>query len=705
MISMKLILEKTNVLRTEKASNDAPVPQKMVRLEVLCCAICRTDAKMWQQGHRDLLLPRVLGHEIAGINEADGRRYTVWPGQSCGDCSYCRDGRENLCEEMKIIGFHSDGGFASHVLVPEDSLIPAPANMRAELITFAEPVGCIINSLGMVTPQSGERAIVYGGGVLGMLAALMLRDKGCRVTVIEQSEEKISLLQRFAARNLISVCKDSVDADFDLAINCCASHIAFSLCITKLRKGGRLAFFSGLSKNEEIDTNLLNLIHYKELVVTGSYGPKRTDMVRGLSFIERYRDELSLLIERIIPPAEVQSLLPSILGGERLKCIVSFSDPPTVESQALVEAGQKQSPAHDYDRLPSPVAELIKGIVPTEPSGTDQAQKKVDMKTKPLGALGRLESLAVKISTIQGTLAPQVDVKRLFVFAGDHGVVEEGVSAFPARVTVQMVDNFLKGGAAINVFCGQYDIDLAVVDMGVNADFDDHPLLMQKKVAYGTENFAITDAMSLEQATQAIVHGAACFFEKQKDEPCTIVGLGEMGIGNTSSATAIICAATSLSVADIVGRGTGVDDRGLQRKQEVLEKALMLHKPTGKDGIELLRTVGGYELGGICGAVLAAASAGCCVVLDGVISTAAGLLAYLICPAVKDYLIAGHKSVEVGQKAALELMGLQPVLDLDFRLGEGTGAAITMNLADLACSMMRDMASFEEAGVDGGGID
>jgi nicotinate-nucleotide--dimethylbenzimidazole phosphoribosyltransferase len=210
--------------------------------------------------------------------------------------------------------------------------------------------------------------------------------------------------------------------------------------------------------------------------------------------------------------------------------------------------------------------------------------------------------------------------------------------------------------------------------------------------------------MSKEQALRAILNGADCFYEKQKDHPCKIVGLGEMGIGNTSSATAIICATTKLSVGEIVGRGTGVDDSGLQRKKEVIEKALALHKPDGNDGFELLQTIGGYELGGICGAVLAAASEGCCVVLDGIISTAAGLLAYLICPEVKDYLIAGHKSVEVGQKAALDFMGLEPILDLDFRLGEGTGAAITMNLADLACAMMRDMASFDEAGVDGSSI-
>jgi nicotinate-nucleotide--dimethylbenzimidazole phosphoribosyltransferase len=704
---MRLILEKSGILNVED-SFPLPEPEAgFVRLKVLSCAICRTDAKMWQQGHRDLLLPRVLGHEIAGVNENDGKMYTVWPGQSCGHCNYCLAGRENLCEEMKIIGFHSDGGFASHVLVPENSLVSVPENMRPELVTFAEPAGCVINALGMVRPVPGERAVIYGGGVVGMLAALMLRDKGCEVTVIEQSEEKISVLTNFAQKNAITLCKDSTAADFDLAINCCASHIAFSLCVTKLSKGGRLAFFSGLSKNEEIDTNLLNLIHYKELVVTGSYGPKRTDMDRGLSFCNRYQQDVTLLIERIVSPHQVQSLLPSILDGERLKCIVNMHGVGDEAIHAEMSAPSNFTAQSRHAAYPAALVEIVTKITLTKKSFADQAQKKIDLKTKPLGALGRLEALAVKISTIQESLEPEVETKRLFVFAGDHGVVEEGVSAFPAKVTVQMVDNFLKGGAAINVFCAQYNIDLAVVDMGVNTTFEDHPLLMKKKVDYGTKNFAITDAMSKEQSIRAILSGAECFYEKQKEQPCKIVGLGEMGIGNTSSATAIICGATGIEVGEMVGRGTGVDDRGLKRKQEVLEKTLMLHKPSGADradGLELLRTVGGYELGGICGAVLAAASEGCCVVLDGIISTAGGLLAYLICPEVKDYLVAGHKSVEVGQKAALTLMGLEPVLDLDFRLGEGTGAAITMNLVDLSCAMMRDMASFEEAGVDGSSL-
>lgn len=698
---MKIVLEKSGCLRVDESPFIPQSSEDSVILKVLCCAICRTDAKMWQQGHRDLLLPRVLGHEIAGIDEATGKMYAVWPGQACGICNYCVAGRENLCEEMKIIGFHSDGGFASHVKVPEKSLIPVPGNLSPELTTFAEPVGCVINALHMLQPQAGQRTIVYGGGVVGMIAALMLRSKGCVVTVIEQSEEKIRLLRMFASKNNIDLCKDTVLADFDVAVNCCASHVAFSLCITKLRKGGRLGFFSGLSKNEEINTNLLNIIHYKELIVSGSYGPKSSDMAEALLFCAQHQHDVALLIEAVIGPFDVEPLLSSILEGRHLKYIVRMTG--TIEGKKTLEKPthlNTQSKKVELQKTPY-IRSIVGKIKPTSSMWRGKAQKKVDLKTKPLGALGRLETLAVQMSAIQGNVHPTVDKKRLFVFAGDHGVVEEGVSAYPAKVTVQMVENFLKGGAAINVFCKQYHIDLAVVDIGVNATFEDHPFLIKKKVACGTNNFAISEAMTYEQALLSLENGAKCFLEKQRVEPCDIVGLGEMGIGNTSSATAIICAAAGTSIAEAVGRGTGVDDRGLIRKREVLEKALSLHKPDCQNALELLQTVGGFELGGICGAVLAAASEGCCVVLDGIISTAAGLLAYLICPEVKDYLVAGHKSVEVGQKAALELIGLEPVLDLDFRLGEGTGAAITMNLIDLSCAMLRDMASFEEAGVDG----
>ena len=701
---MKLALIECGKMEYQEDGLLSDVGDDLVLLEVLFCAICRTDAKMWREGHRDLALPRILGHEIAGIEPATGRLHTIWPGQACGVCRYCLAGRENLCEEMRIIGFHSDGGFATTVAVPRYSLIPAQ-DVEPRLLTFAEPVACILNGLSRVTPAAGERVIIYGGGVVGILAAIVCRELGARVTVIEKSAEKIARIAALCDENRIVVGKDTIEADFDLAINCCAGHIAFSLCITKLQKGGRLCYFSGVDKNEEIGTNLLNLIHYKELEVIGSYGPKRADMISAVDFCRRQADNLEALIEGVIHPLEVEPVLPHILSGNALKYIVDFSakalPPQPVQPAAMGIATRR----FDGGTQLSPfLQEILAKIAVPSQEIRHQAQKKVDHKTKPLGALGRIEKLAVRLSTIQNTLTPSVACRRMFVFAGDHGVVEEGVSAFPAKVTVQMVENFLDGGAAINVFCRQYGIELAVVDMGVNGDFADHPLLIRQKVARGTRNFTLQPAMSRKQAISALENGARTFLAKNRVLRCHLVGMGEMGIGNSSSAAAVICGASGLSAAQVAGRGTGVDDRGLSRKIEVIDKALALHKLQAHDGLDLLSKVGGYELGGICGAVLAAASEGCCVVLDGIISTAAGLLAHLLCPDVGEYLVAGHKSVERGQQIALHMMGLEPVLDLDLRLGEGTGAAITMNLIDLACKMMREMASFAEAGVDSGGV-
>jgi len=701
---MKLTLNHCGELQLTDHCHPPAAQEDHVVLSVLYCAICRTDAKMWRQGHRDLLLPRVLGHEIAGRDPQTGQLYTVWPGQACGVCNYCLAGRENLCEEMHIIGFHSDGGFSRYVSVPKDSLIAVEKDIDPIILTFAEPTACVLNGLSRLNIMPKQSVIIYGGGTVGMITALIFREQNCQITVIERSQEKIDRLQVFCDQNSIELCKDTVTADFDLAINCCASHIAFSLCVTKLRKGGQLVYFSGLEKNQQIETNLLNLIHYKELEVSGAYGPRKEHMVQALPFLERQKQNLSMLVEKIIAPREAESVLPHILSGNALKFIVNFATSDKQSKVHIVPEKDFVTKIDTHSPLSPFLLDIIAKIDPISASLKSQAQKKVDLKTKPLGALGKIEHLAVQLSTIKKSLHPTVDCQRMFVFAGDHGVVEEGVSAFPAKVTLQMVDNFLQGGAAINAFCRQYDIELAIVDMGVNGDLADHPLLIKGKVAPGTRNFAIQRAMSPAEAIQAIETGARIFLEKNIRKACDLVGMGEMGIGNTTSAAAIICAASGLSATQIVGRGTGVDDRGLERKREVLDKALSLHQPPNDDALEILSMVGGFELGGICGAVLAAASTGCCVVLDGIISTAAGLLAYLLCPEVKEYLIAGHKSVEVGQRAALEIIGIEPVIDLELRLGEGTGAAIAMNLADLSCRMMREMASFEEAGVDNGSL-
>jgi nicotinate-nucleotide--dimethylbenzimidazole phosphoribosyltransferase len=330
-----------------------------------------------------------------------------------------------------------------------------------------------------------------------------------------------------------------------------------------------------------------------------------------------------------------------------------------------------------------------------------RARKKIDNKTKPLGSLGRIEELAVQLSAIQESDMPRADRKLLLVFAADHGVTAEGVSAFPSEVTAQMALNFLSGGAAINVFCRHYGIGHYLVDVGVKGDLPDHPLLIKAKIRPGTSNFAREAAMSQEEVRQALWVGADAFLGLYQRTGCDVLGLGEIGIGNTTTAAAIISAATGLPPADVTGRGTGVDDQGLARKIETIARAFKLHRPAPQDGLAILSAVGGFEIAAMCGAMLAAAEKRCCVVLDGLISTAAGLIAWLICPEVAGYMVAGHRSVETGQMPALNKMGLKPVLSLDMRLGEGTGAAIAISLTDLAARLQREMASFEDAGVSG----
>ncbi len=351
------------------------------------------------------------------------------------------------------------------------------------------------------------------------------------------------------------------------------------------------------------------------------------------------------------------------------------------------------------DAFQEPHRSLLKGLVPAEKDLLTAARTKIDNKTKPVGSLGRMEALAVQLCLIQKDLNPVIRRKSMFVFAGDHGVVEEGVSAYPSEVTGQMVNNFLEGGAAINVLCRHGGIDLRIVDMGVAAKIKSHPLLVEKKIRKGTRNFARTPAMTTREALQALEGGMEAFLTEYQTNPIDIVGLGDMGIGNTTAATAVISAACGVDPLDITGRGTGIDDAALTHKAEVIQKALRLHAPDSKNGFDILQKVGGFEIAGIAGAALAAAAKKTVVVLDGVISTAGGLVASLIHPHVRDYFISGHRSVEPAQQAALSFMKLSPLVDLDMRLGEGTGAALAIHLAEAAAKIMQEMASFEDAGV------
>ncbi|MDJ0831469.1 MAG: nicotinate-nucleotide--dimethylbenzimidazole phosphoribosyltransferase [Desulfobacterales bacterium] len=708
---MRVVLTGRKRFTFEDADKTLFVPSGYKQLQVLYCAICRTDAKMWHEGHRDLVFPRVPGHEMVAADDA-GHRYVIWPGRNCDKCSFCQSGRENLCVDMQIMGFHHDGGFARHVLAPADTLIPVPDAISSPLACLAEPTGCAVHALHLLQLRSNDRIIIYGGGAVGLMAALVCQAWGITPLVIEKNEEKIHKITPFLHHTGIQCVKDTTESEFEAALNACPDPVAFNLCTVKLAKGGRLAFFSGLKKNEEIETNLINLMHYKEMELHGAYGLTRTDMAIGLAIIAQHSAAFEYLIESIEPFYSAPDLMPAVLSGEALKFILDFSVScdsfrKDVMADLTTKKKANDTPAEiiPYNQI-NPNAfknsshqAIVNRIRPVTDYMRPAAQKKIDEKTKPLGALGILEALAVQMSLIQKNLHPCLDRRALFVFAGDHGVAEEGVSAFPAKVTGEMVRNFLNGGAAINVLCRHHNIDMRIVDMGVNADFEAHPQLLQKKIRKGTRNFTVEEAMTSAEAVQAVEAGMDAFLTENAKKKIDIVGLGEMGIANTTSASAIISFVTGIPAGQATGRGTGVDDKGLQHKAEIIDKVIQFHQPDPCNGFDILCKIGGYEIAGIVGAALAATSEGAAVVLDGLISTAAGLVAYLINPNIGGYLFSGHQSVESAQQAALNHMGLTPIIDYQMRLGEGTGAAMAIDTIDAACRIMREMASFEEAGV------
>lgn len=326
------------------------------------------------------------------------------------------------------------------------------------------------------------------------------------------------------------------------------------------------------------------------------------------------------------------------------------------------------------------------------------ARARQDMLTKPPGSLGRLEELSIQLAGITGKNIPTLKDKVIITMAGDHGVVAEGVSAFPQEVTPQMVLNFLHGGAAINVLARHVGARITIVDMGVAAEMEAHPALVVKKVALGTANITKGPAMTREQAEQALIAGVEVV-EAEIQEGLDIVGTGDMGIGNTTPSAAIAAALTGIEPAKIAGRGTGVDDEGLRRKIAAIERALAVNKPNPKDGLDVLAKVGGFEIGGLAGVILGAAANRKPVMVDGFISTAAAMIAVTTAPAVRPYLISAHRSQEYGHSQMVEWLGLKPLVDLDFRLGEGTGAALGISFAEASCKILAEMATFAEAGV------
>lgn len=337
------------------------------------------------------------------------------------------------------------------------------------------------------------------------------------------------------------------------------------------------------------------------------------------------------------------------------------------------------------------------GVVPLDTAAMELARTRQQQLTKPAGSLGRLEDIAVQIAGITGHPLPVIARKAVIIMAGDHGVTKEAVSAYPSAVTLQMVHNFLQDGAAINALAHYVGAKVIVVDVGVAADIS-HPDLVSRKVAFGTANMALEPAMTRAQMLEAIQVGIDVF-DAQLDQGIDLVATGDMGIGNTTASSAITAALLQTPVALVTGRGTGIDDEQLAHKIQVIEKALARHAPNPQDPLDVLMKVGGLEIAGLVGVIVAAASRRVPVVIDGFISGAAALLAVELHPLMREYLFAGHVSVERGHHLLLERLGLSPLLDLKLRLGEGTGAVLAMSLIEAALHTHSEMATFEEAGV------
>ena len=342
--------------------------------------------------------------------------------------------------------------------------------------------------------------------------------------------------------------------------------------------------------------------------------------------------------------------------------------------------------------------EVIGRIQPLDSLAQREARARQAALAKPAGSLGRLEALSIQIAGITGQALPEIEHKVVVTMAADHGVAAEGVSAYPQEVTRQMVSNFLRGGAAINVLGRHTCTRVVVVDMGVATDIAPHPGLVDRKVARGTGNIARGPAMTRDQAIQALLSGVGVV-EEELTKGLDIVGTGDMGIANTTPSAAVAVALTGVPAAEMVGRGTGVDDAGLVRKVAAVETAIAVNRPDANDPLDVLAKVGGFEIGGLAGVMLGAAARRRPVVVDGFISTAAAMIAVGLAPRLKPYLIAAHCSQEKGHRIMLDWLGLKPLLDLGMCLGEGTGAVLGIFLVEAACKILTQMATFGEAGV------
>lgn len=350
--------------------------------------------------------------------------------------------------------------------------------------------------------------------------------------------------------------------------------------------------------------------------------------------------------------------------------------------------------------MPYEIQAIAERIRPLDDDAIRAAQARLDSLAKPPGSLGKLEEAAKQAAGVTGEAMPDLSRKAVIVMAGDHGVCEEGVSAFPAEVTPQMVLNFLNGGAAVNVLARQAGADVVCVDVGVNADLS-HPRLVSRKIRPGTANIARGPAMTRDEAIAAIQVGYGVVAELA-EAGTRVFATGEMGIGNTTASAAILIALGGLTPEQAVGRGTGIDDAGLLHKRRVIERALEVNAADPNDPLDVLAKLGGLEIAGLVGVILGAAAHRSLVVVDGFISSAAALVAGRLVPAGAPYMLASHLSLEQGHRSMLEKIGLSPMIHMDMRLGEGTGAVLAFHFLDAASRIMKEMATFESAGMSPG---
>lgn len=343
------------------------------------------------------------------------------------------------------------------------------------------------------------------------------------------------------------------------------------------------------------------------------------------------------------------------------------------------------------------VVKCVSEIGTIDTRAMEQAAARQDQLTKPPGSLGRLEEISIKLAGIFGKPVFDIDGKHIFTMAADHGIARSNVSPYPQEVTAQMVLNFLNGGAAINVLAKHVGAELIVVDMGVASDLPESPGLIHRKIAYGTGNIAEGPAMTEEQAFACLYEGIRLV--EDLPDGLRLVGLGDMGIGNTTPSSAIISVITNTAPADVTGPGTGLDSEGIKRKAQLVEKAISINKPDRKNGVDVLSKVGGFEIGALAGVIIGCARRRFPVLIDGFITTASALVATTVAPSVKPFLFASHRSAEPGHRIALEYLGLEPILELGMRLGEGTGAALAMSIVEAGARILSRMKTFEEAGV------